>query len=177
MAAFTNSPDNLFFTGPVDSPRDLDVIGDFNNKPIFFRFETIEPQASSTMTMISRNAEGLVGSLEWLPGDRLGRLKVGQHTLSMATFVGQGSGPYSRSFRSGDNDVFEWKRRNQTDYSLHDHRGHRIASFERFSPPKLTPIGALAHGVFQCTIKSDVLLFQALVALCINRWLDTFGLS
>lgn len=127
------------------------------------------------MTMITRGINEPVGCLEWLPGDRLGRLKVGQHTLSMATFVGQGSGPFSRSFRSGDNDVFEWKRKSETDYVLHDHRGHQIALFEHFSPPRTTPIGALAHGVFRCTIKSDVLLFQALVALCINRWIDTFG--
>lgn len=38
-----------------------------------------------------------------------------------------------------------------------------------------TAIGP-SHGLLQYTFTQEVLLMEALVALCINRWIDRYGM-
>ena len=49
----------------------------------------------------------------------------------------------------------------------------RIAIFRRYA--QATPIGP-SHGMLQYTFSHDLLLLEALLALCLNRWIDMRGI-
>jgi hypothetical protein len=48
----------------------------------------------------------------------------------------------------------------------------QIAAFRRYSHE--TAVGP-SHGLFQYTFNNDLLLVEALLALCLNRWIDLYG--
>lgn len=48
----------------------------------------------------------------------------------------------------------------------------QIAAFRRYAHE--TAVGP-SHGLFQYTFKNDLLLVEALIALCLNRWIDLYG--
>lgn len=56
---------------------------------------------------------------------------------------------------------------------LYAPQNRRIASFRRFD--QQTPVGP-SHGYMQYTFVQPDLLLEALLALCMNRWLDINGM-
>jgi hypothetical protein len=97
-------------------------------------------------------------------------------------------------FSSSDGRKFEWRRRLHDDPNSYDVRlssspvsgpvahfglqlytepDRRIAIFRRFV--QLTPVGP-SHAVLQYAFNNDLLLLEALLALCLNRWIDWCGI-
>ncbi|EAU88231.2 hypothetical protein CC1G_03903 [Coprinopsis cinerea okayama7 len=171
---------DLFFTGR-DDPRACIVIGE-DIKPVYFSFETRERNqlmSPSIKTTVYRNgSEQLCATLDWSPGNHLGSVTVvgtNRH-LPMSHFVMPGSSPNARAFVStADGKRYEWRRLRETptSYDLYSAANIRIAVFRRYA--QATVVGP-SHGLFQYTFINDPLLVDALLALCINRWIDLHGL-
>jgi hypothetical protein len=51
--------------------------------------------------------------------------------------------------------------------------GHRVGMFRH--QMQQTPLGP-SHAVFYYTFDNDQWLVEALAALCLNRWMDLYGL-
>jgi len=169
MAASTYE---LFFTGR-DDPRDGCVVIGRDVKPVFLEFETSDNP--TIRTTIQRN-EQVVAAFDWTPGNHLGRCRIGAREIPMAQLVLPGSAPNARMFLSSDGRRFEWRRRLHDDpnsYDLFTAPNTRIAIFRRFA--QLTPVGP-SHGVLQYAFSHDLLLLEALLALCFNRWIDWRGM-
>jgi len=169
---------DLFFTGR-DDPRGCVIIGE-DVKPVYFCFETRERPTPprSVRTIVYKNAETLCASLEWAPpGTRLGTLAVvgARQAVPMAHLVMPGSCPSARAFvGTADGRRYEWRRLREspTSYDLFSPANQRIAVFRRFAQP--TVVGP-SHALFQYTFVNDALLVDAIIALCINRWIDLVG--
>ncbi len=50
-----------------------------------------------------------------------------------------------------------------------------LARFLRFPNLRETPVGP-SHALLQCSFDDEALLLDALLALCLNRWIDWQGL-
>ncbi|KAF9009411.1 hypothetical protein BDQ17DRAFT_1235893 [Cyathus striatus] len=164
---------DLFFTGR-DDPRSCVIIGE-DTKPIYFCFETIERNMIPNIrTMVYRNNKEVCARLDWSPGNHLGSATIGSRQLPMSQLVLPGSSNNARAFVSADGRRFEWRRsrENPTSYDLYASPNMRIAIFRRYAQP--TAVGP-SHGLLQYTFNHDLLLAEALVALCLNRWIDIHG--
>ncbi|KIY51008.1 hypothetical protein FISHEDRAFT_38455 [Fistulina hepatica ATCC 64428] len=159
---------NLFFTGK-DDPRRCVIIGE-DTKPHLFCFETTE-RLMSTKTTVQKDNRDIVAQLDWSPGNHLGSVTLHHRRYAMSQMVLPGAHSNSRIFVSSSGKQFEW-RRNSVDprgYELYS-GPVQIASFRRYS--EQTAVGP-AHGLLQYTFDHDSLLTEALLALCINRHLDS----
>ncbi|PPQ81241.1 hypothetical protein CVT25_015765 [Psilocybe cyanescens] len=83
--------------------------------------------------------------------------------------------PSARAFVSSEGKRFEWRRNRDdpTSYDLYASHNTRIAVFRRYR--QATAIGP-SHAVLQYSFTQDSLLTEALVALCVTRWVDIHGL-
>ncbi|KAF8188400.1 hypothetical protein BJ912DRAFT_1022525 [Pholiota molesta] len=152
---------DLFFTGRDDPEA-----------PVYFCFETTERNLMPNVrTMVYRNNKEVCAKLEWSPGNHLGGATIGSRQIPMSQLVLAGSSNSARAFISADGKRFEW-RRNRDSYDLFAAQNMRIACFRRIVQP--TAIGP-SHAILQYTFTSDWLLIEALVALCVNRWIDLHG--
>ncbi|KAF8959076.1 hypothetical protein BDZ97DRAFT_1906324 [Flammula alnicola] len=149
---------DLFFTGR-DDPRSCVIIGE-DTKPVYFCFETTE-----------RN---LMPNVRTMSGEPSGGATIGNRQIPMSQLVLAGSSNSARAFISADGKRFEWRRNreNPTSYDLYASQNMRIACFRRFT--HATVIGP-SHALLQYTFTQDWLLIEALVALCVNRWIDVHG--
>ncbi|KAH0584340.1 hypothetical protein H2248_009882 [Termitomyces sp. 'cryptogamus'] len=165
---------NLFFTGR-DDPRCCVIIGE-DTKPVYLCFETPERGMlmSNTRTTVYRNNKDVCARLEWSPGNHLGSASIGSRQLPMSHLVLPGSSNNARAFISADGKRLEWRRRadNPTSYDLYSSPTTKIAAFRRYS--QTTVVGP-SHGLFQYTFTNELLLVEALLALCLNRWIDLHG--
>ncbi|KAH6918998.1 hypothetical protein BKA70DRAFT_37586 [Coprinopsis sp. MPI-PUGE-AT-0042] len=168
---------DLFFTGR-DDPRSCIIIGE-DVKPVYFSFETRERQLMSPSiktTVYKNGTEQLCASLEWSPGNHLGSVAVvgSNRQVPMSHFVMAGTVQNARAFVAYNGRRYEWRRRpdTPTSYDLFASANHRIAVFRRYA--HATPIGP-SHGLCQYTFVDEPLLVDALLALCINRWIDIHG--
>ncbi|KDR81795.1 hypothetical protein GALMADRAFT_59462 [Galerina marginata CBS 339.88] len=165
---------DLFFTGR-DDPRSCVIIGEAT-KPLYFCFETAERNllTPNVRTMVYRNNKEVCAKLEWSPGNHLGGATIGNRQMPMSQLVLPGTSTSARTFVSADGKKFEWRRSrdNPTSYDLYASQNMRIAVFRRYT--QATAIGP-SHAVLQYTFTQDWLLTEALVALCVNRWIDLHG--
>jgi hypothetical protein len=161
---------DLYFTGK-DDPRGCIVIGE-DTKPVYLVFET--SHIPSTRTTVYRNQEEVVALFDWIPGNHFGRAVIGTKQLPMSNLVLPGSAPNARLFWS-EGTRFEWRRcyEDPNSYDLFAIPNKRIAIFRRYA--QSTPIGP-SHGMLQYTFSHDRLLLEALLALCLNRWIDWRGM-
>ncbi|TFK42979.1 hypothetical protein BDQ12DRAFT_301898 [Crucibulum laeve] len=164
---------DLFFTGR-DDPRCCVIIGE-DTKPIYFCFETAERNLMPNVrTMVYRNQKEVCARLDWSPGNHLGSATIGNRTLPMSQLVLPGSNNNVRAFISADGRRFEWRRStdNPTSYDLYAGPTMRIAHFRRYA--QTTVVGP-SHGLLQYSFSHDLLLVEALLSLCLNRWIDLHG--
>ncbi|KAJ4000054.1 hypothetical protein F5050DRAFT_693989 [Lentinula boryana] len=164
---------DLFFTGK-DDPRNCVVIGE-DTKPVFFSFETFQRDLS-TRTIVTRGKD-LIASLEWSPGNHLGMVNIGTRQLLMSQLVQPGSSNNVRNFvSSSDGRTYEW-RRCYPDTSGYDlfllPNDIRIAAFRKMNTQ--TVVGP-SHALLQYQFAHDPLLLEALLSLCLFRWIDLHGL-
>ncbi|GLB35397.1 hypothetical protein LshimejAT787_0209620 [Lyophyllum shimeji] len=164
----------LFFTGR-DDPRCCDIIGE-DTRPVYFCFETPERamMMPNVRTTLYRNNKEACARFEWSPGNHLGSATIGSRQLPMSHLVLPGSSTNARAFVSADGKKFEWRQRrdNSTSYDLYSSQNVQIAAFRRYS--QTTFVGP-SHGFLQYTFNHDLLLVEALLALCLNRWIDLHG--
>jgi len=165
---------DLFFTGR-DDPRSCVIIGE-DVKPVFLCFET-ERQMDNMRTMVHRNNKDLVAYFEWSPGNHLGSAIIGTRRMPMSHFVQPGSYNNARSFLSANGNRFEWRRcpDSPTSYDLYSGPAVRIAAFRRYSQEIQTAVGP-SHAILQYTFTQELLLVEALLALCVNRCIDLYGI-
>ncbi|KAF9566340.1 hypothetical protein CPC08DRAFT_682742 [Agrocybe pediades] len=165
---------DIFFTGR-DDPRSCVIIGE-DTKPIYFCFETVErnPLTPTVRTMVYRNNKELCAKLEWSPGNHLGGATIGNRQMPMPHLILPSQTHGARAFISGDGKKFEWRRSRDVagSYDLFSSHNVRLAAFRRFTQP--TAIGP-SHAILQYTFLHDTLLMEALVALCVVRWVDIHG--
>lgn len=92
----------------------------------------------------------------------------------MSHLVLPGMTPNARMFLS-DGARFEWRRcyDDHDSYDLYAAPNKHIAAFRRYA--QATPVGP-SHGVLHYTFSHDILLLEALLALCLNRWIDWRGM-
>uniref|UniRef100_A0A8H7Y594 DUF6593 domain-containing protein n=1 Tax=Psilocybe cubensis TaxID=181762 RepID=A0A8H7Y594_PSICU len=166
---------DLFFTGR-DDPRSCVIIGE-DTKPIYLSFETAERNLLTpyVRTMVYRNNKEVCAKLEWSPGNHLGGATIGNRHLPMSQLILAGSTSSARAFVSSEGKRFEWRRNRDdpTSYDLYASHNTRIAVFRRYK--QATAIGP-SHAVLQYSFTQDSLLVDALVALCVVRWVDIHGL-
>ncbi|KIK59837.1 hypothetical protein GYMLUDRAFT_44305 [Collybiopsis luxurians FD-317 M1] len=166
---------DLFFTGK-DDPRACVIIGE-DTKPVFFSFETFDRGlAYNTQTIVTRGKE-LIASLEWTVGNHLGMATINSRRLPMSHLVLPGSTVNARNFvSSSDGRRYEW-RRCYPDGSAYDlfllPSNVRIAAFRRMHTP--TVVGP-SHALLQYQFSHDLLLLEALLSLCLFRWIDLHGM-
>jgi len=168
----------VFFTGKDDPRHGAIVIGE-DTKPQFFRFETPEVYMGDTRTTVYRNEGEVVALLDWTAGSHLGLVSIATRTapVPMTHLVMHGSTPNSRVFLSADNRQFEWRRYvddpDSYDLWARSPVPQRIATYRRSNQD--TPIGP-SYAFLSYIFNNDPLLLEALIALCINRWIDRQGL-
>jgi len=105
----------------------------------------------------------------------LGGATIGSRQIPMSQLViPSGTSNNARTFISADGNKFEWRRclDNPSSYDLFAAQDIRIAGFRRLTQP--TAIGP-SHAIVQYTFNHDPLLIEALLALCVNRWIDLHG--
>ncbi|KAJ3977187.1 hypothetical protein EV361DRAFT_788937 [Lentinula raphanica] len=168
---------NLFFTGK-DDPRNCVVIGE-DTKPVFFSFETFQRDQVSTRTIVSSVTRGkdLIASLEWSPGNQLGMVNIGTRQLFMSQLVQPGSSSHVRNFvSSSDGRTYEW-RRSYSDTSSYTlfllPNNIQIATFQKMNTQ--TVVGP-SHALLQYHFAHDPLLLEAILSLCLFRWIDLHGM-
>jgi len=120
----------------------------------------------------------VVAWLDWAHGNHLGFVTIAnrQQSVSMTHFVMHGSTPNSRVFLSSNGRQYEWRRcdddPNSYDLCLRTNMA-RIATYRRYD--QATPVGP-SYAFMSYLFDNDPLLLEALVALCINRWIDWQGM-
>ncbi|PPR04957.1 hypothetical protein CVT24_010415 [Panaeolus cyanescens] len=176
---------DLFFTGR-DDPRSCVIIGE-DVKPVYFCFETSERNLMPNVrTMVYRNNKEVCAKLEWSPGNHLGGATIGNRSLPMSHLVLPGSSTrsfplfttchsahallYQQTGHGSSGERIEIIHRRMM--YLYAAQNMRIAVFTRIT--QATAVGP-SHGLLQYTFVHDTLLIEALVALCLNRWIDLHG--
>ncbi|KAJ8597905.1 hypothetical protein M405DRAFT_2050 [Rhizopogon salebrosus TDB-379] len=163
-------PFQICFSGR-DDPRDCIIIGN-DTKPVYFEFETQYLSPSTVRTTISSDGNP-VAAFDWGEnGSSLGVATIGNREIPMTQLVQQGSNSAARRFASADGNLYEWRRchNDPRSYELFAAPNVKIAFFQRFS--QQTPIGP-SHGTLEYYFSHDLLLLEALLALNLNRWLDS----
>ncbi|TFK72179.1 hypothetical protein BDN72DRAFT_816375 [Pluteus cervinus] len=169
----TGTTYDLFFTGK-DDPRCCVVIGE-DTKPVYFAFETERGVLPNVSTLVYKNNNVLCARLDWLAGNHLGSATIGSRQLLMTDLVRvSAASTNSREFESSNGQRFEWRRcrDNPTSYDLYAIPNSRIAVFRRCQ--QQTVVGP-SHGLFQYAFNHEAFLLEALITLCLNRWIDLHG--
>ncbi|GJJ11943.1 hypothetical protein Clacol_006181 [Clathrus columnatus] len=112
-----------------------------------------------------------VAIFDWTAGTHLGLLTIaGQRQIHMGQLVRQQINNVREFTSSVDGVKFEWRRTPAQDYELFAPSDCRIASYSQIACQ--TKWGT-CHGLLRYTFKNrDSLLLEALLALCLNRWID-----
>ncbi|KAF9069825.1 hypothetical protein BDP27DRAFT_1324662 [Rhodocollybia butyracea] len=169
-------PYDLFFTGK-DDPRSCAIIGE-DIKPVFYSFETFDRDLTlNTRTMVTRGKD-VIASLEWSPGNHLGMVVFSNaRRVPMSHLILPGSTNNARNFvSSSDGRRYEW-RRCYPDTTAYDlfllPNNAQIAAFRRMNTQ--TVVGP-SHALLQYQFTNDHLLLEALLSLCLFRWIDRHGM-
>ncbi|OBZ75878.1 hypothetical protein A0H81_04773 [Grifola frondosa] len=170
----TNGINDLFFTGSGDPRHGCVILGEHNDKPVAFHFDT--PQLpTSIRTTIYRDGNQPVAYFDWAVGVHLGTMTKGTKQQPMSYLVMRGSTPQARMFESGKGIRYEWRKlEDQVDaYDLYAGPTTQIAKFRRIE--KQTPVGR-SHALLEYSFDDEELLLDCLLALCLNRWIAWRGL-
>ncbi|RDX52685.1 hypothetical protein OH76DRAFT_118499 [Lentinus brumalis] len=179
--AHNNNVNELFFTGQGDPRHKCVAIGYHNNAPVVYKFDTVDlPQ--STRTTVTFNEHIEVAFLDWAVGVHLGSVLRDTDRIPMADFVSHGTTNTARQFRSSTdgNELFEWRRlgnRQPYAYELMSLSSETTARIATYDPtPREVPKVGRAYAYLKYTFQEEPLLRDALVALCLNRWIDWRGM-
>ncbi|KAI0747643.1 hypothetical protein C8Q80DRAFT_1315892 [Daedaleopsis nitida] len=177
----TGPVNELFFSGHGDPRHKCVAIGFHNNTPVVYKLETVDlPQG--TRTTMTFNEQTPVAHLDWAMGVHLGAVIRGSDRTPMADFVSRGSTNTARRFKTSANgrEQFEWRRlgsQHPYAYELISITPETTARIATYDPtPREVPKMGRAYAYLKFTFHEDVLLRDALVALCLNRWIDWRGM-
>ncbi|KDQ59502.1 hypothetical protein JAAARDRAFT_68141 [Jaapia argillacea MUCL 33604] len=162
---------NLFFTGR-DDPRDGCIMIGEDTKPIYYQFDTYRDYAGHTRTTVFHGNRTILATLEWNIDGSPGVASIGGRQIHLSRLVMAGSTRDARMFFLPDGRRYEWRRCSNEpgSYELFAGPGTRIANYRRCPQP--TPVGP-SHGYIQYTFDDDVLLLYSLLALSLNRCMDS----
>ncbi|KAI9056895.1 hypothetical protein FKP32DRAFT_1421268 [Trametes sanguinea] len=169
----------LYFTGQGDPRHKCVAIGYHRNEPVVYKFDTVDlPQG--TRTTVTYNEQFVVAFLDWALGTHLGSVIKGAVKEPMSNLVAPGSNDRARSFRSGRDgkEKFEWRRvgnKHPFGYELFSMAPEsRIGRYDP-TPRELPKVGR-AYALLEYGFHEDNLIRDALLALCLNRWIDWRGM-
>ncbi|KAL7283056.1 hypothetical protein ACG7TL_002480 [Trametes sanguinea] len=169
----------LYFTGQGDPRHKCVAIGYHRNEPVVYKFDTVDlPQG--TRTTVTYNEQFVVAFFDWALGTHLGSVIKGADREPMSNLVAPGSNDRARSFRSGRDgkEKFEWRRvgnKHPFGYELFSMAPEsRIARYDP-TPRELPKVGR-AYALLEYGFHEDNLIRDALLALCLNRWIDWRGM-
>jgi len=117
---------------------------------------------------ITRGRNEPAAVFDWAAQHYLGLATVRGRSFPMADLV-QETAPSARAF-DYDRQKYEWRRVAATpgSYELYA-QNSKIAAFRLVN--QMTPVGP-SHGYLQYAFAKPDLLLTALLALCVNRWID-----
>jgi len=157
----------LHFTGEAGI-RNLQAIGE-STKPIFFEFETgASSYNPGNRTEIKMN-RSLVATFDWHVGDKLGLAMICARQMLMSNLA-YDTDTNRRMFVSEDGTRYEWRRLYKDAYDLYLTPQTIIAKFRLEHED--TPVGP-CYAYLQFCFDNDLLLLEAMLALCVNRWMDS----
>ncbi|KAI0648258.1 hypothetical protein C8Q79DRAFT_1008605 [Trametes meyenii] len=170
---------DLYFTGQGDPRHKCVAIGYHHNEPVVYKFDTVDlPQG--TRTTVTYNEQSVVAFFDWALAVHLGSVIKGADRAPMTDLVMPGSSDAARSFESGRDgkEKFEWRRvgdKHPYGYELFSMDPEsRIA---RYDPtPRTLPRIGRAYALLEYGFHEDNLIRDALLALCLNRWIDWRGM-
>ncbi|KAI0340119.1 hypothetical protein BDW22DRAFT_1431160 [Trametopsis cervina] len=171
---------DIFFTGPDDDPRHncvmIGFLDDTLRRPFYLSFETPDIVTSETVTTVYRDNRIQVASFEWTAKNYMGLATIAGKKTPMVNLVQPGTSPNARKFVTTDGRTFEWRKAASVPlgfrYDLHSGPNiPSIATFSRFDRPQHTDIGP-SYAYLNCRFDDELLLVEACLALCLNRWID-----
>ncbi|KAH8108168.1 hypothetical protein BXZ70DRAFT_42559 [Cristinia sonorae] len=182
-------PYDLFFAGQDHPRHGCKMIGDTgpHRRPVFYSFDTpiiaTEQDATTTVFNGTRN----IATLKWVAGNHLGSYQVeGMSRPNMMSYlymVPNGEVDRSRGslFQTASGRTYEWRKVRKPNeplqYDLYPSGGgDAVGGYRRFSPPRQSAHAGLLYGTLTHNFDDDELMLYALLALCINRWVDMNGL-
>ncbi|KZV71780.1 hypothetical protein PENSPDRAFT_391880 [Peniophora sp. CONT] len=160
------------FTGSGD-PRRC-VVSALAPADTYLSFETV--YTFETITTVRRRDGRELAAFRWLMGSAPGQGVVGGRRVHMADFaIMQGYPRRSRAFESLDTDEtltrFVWRRVGRGKYDLYTQHDIRIGQYVEASQIQDTPDGPV-YASFRFSFDHEVLFLDAMLALCVNRWID-----
>ncbi|KAI0329826.1 hypothetical protein GY45DRAFT_1303929 [Cubamyces sp. BRFM 1775] len=169
----------LYYTGQGDPRHKCVAIGYHRNEPVVYKFDTVDlPQG--TRTTVTYNEQSVVAFFDWALATHLGAMIRGGEREPMTDLVMPGSTETARMFTSGrdEKEKFEWRRigdKHPYGYELFSlDPESRIARYDP-TPRELPRIGR-AYALLEYGFHEDNLIRDALLALCLNRWIDWRGM-
>ncbi|KAI0654760.1 hypothetical protein C8Q70DRAFT_1141597 [Cubamyces menziesii] len=169
----------LYYTGQGDPRHKCVAIGYHRNEPVVYKFDTVDlPQG--TRTTVTFNEQSVVAFFDWALATHLGSVIKGAEREPMTSLVMPGSTETARMFSSGRDgeEKFEWRRigdKHPYGYELFSlDPESRIARYDP-TPRELPRIGR-AYALLEYGFHEDNLIRDALLALCLNRWIDWRGM-
>ncbi|KAL1947416.1 hypothetical protein VTO73DRAFT_14377 [Trametes versicolor] len=129
---------------------------------------------------VTYNEQSVVAFFDWALAVHLGSVIKGADRAPMAELVKHGSSKSARSFQSGrgGSEKFEWRRVGDK----HPY-GYELFSLEpesrigRYDPtPRELPKIGRAYALLEYGFHEENLIRDALLALCLNRWIDWRGM-
>ncbi|KAH9857646.1 hypothetical protein C2E23DRAFT_719935 [Lenzites betulinus] len=169
----------LYFTGQGDPRHKCVAIGYHRDEPVVYKFDTVDlPQG--TRTTVTYNEQHVLAFFDWALAVHLGSVTRGPNRAPMTDLVMPGSIPTARAFDSGrgGRERFEWRRigdKHPFGYELFSLAPEsRIGRYDP-TPRELPKIGR-AYALLEYGFHEDELARDALLALCLNRWIDWRGM-
>ncbi|VDB99947.1 unnamed protein product [Peniophora sp. CBMAI 1063] len=160
------------FTGSGD-PRRC-VISALVPADTYLSFETV--YTSETITTVRGYDGRELANFRWLMGSAPGQGVVCGRPTHMADLaIMQGYRKRSRAFDSldteGERARFVWRRVGRGKYDLYTQHDIRIGKYVEANQIQESAVGPV-YAHFHFSFDHEVLFLDAMLALCVNRWID-----
>ncbi|CDO69387.1 hypothetical protein BN946_scf184575.g12 [Trametes cinnabarina] len=172
----------LYFTGQGDPATSASRSDTTETSPSYTSstLSTFRKAPEPRSLSVTYNEQFVVAFLDWALGVHLGSVIKGADREPMTNLVAPGSSDRARSFKSGraGKEKFEWRRvgnKHPFGYELFSmDTESRIARYDP-TPRNLPKVGR-AYALLEYGFHEDNLIRDALLALCLNRWIDWRGM-
>ncbi|VDB99944.1 unnamed protein product [Peniophora sp. CBMAI 1063] len=137
-------------------------------------FETV--RALETVTNVRGHDGREIATFRWILGTAPGQAMVRGERKHMADLaIMTGYAPGYRAFDSTDTEGtrvrFLWQHVGGCNYDLYTPHGVRIGQYVEAPQAVQTPAGRV-YATFRFSFDHDTLFIDAMLALCVNKWID-----
>ncbi|KAI0318346.1 hypothetical protein OF83DRAFT_33924 [Amylostereum chailletii] len=147
-----------------------------NPPDTWLTFDT-PPGVYDTVTTVYKIGGVATATFSWFGGSAIGTATVCGRNMHMGDMVVMQGYPQGvRAFRSAGPDgvqgMFTWRRCGPGSYDLSTASGVRIGMYR--TRREMSPIGEI-YATFYYNFLHEPLFLDAMLSLCINRWMDRIG--